>query len=90
MVLRPDRARPIRIASAVELVILTITCSVRGGDRLAVTRTHRGPHPEDGLLFGPAALPALCEAMADFCWLLDRGYASTSPSFSQRSIFLRP
>jgi hypothetical protein len=42
------------------------------------TRTHRGPHPEDGLLFGPAALPALREATADFCWLLDRGYASAS------------
>jgi hypothetical protein len=30
------------------------------------------------MLFGPAALPALREAMADFCWLLDRGYASAS------------
>jgi hypothetical protein len=41
-------------------------------------RTHRGPHPEDGRLFGAEAQPLLCEAAADFCWLLDRGYAHDS------------
>jgi hypothetical protein len=49
-----------------------------GGNELPDTRTHRGPHPEDVILFGPAALPALREGTADFCWLLDRGYASAS------------
>ncbi|MEN6451755.1 MAG: DUF434 domain-containing protein [Thermoguttaceae bacterium] len=41
-------------------------------------RTHRGPHPEDGRLFGVEALPVLRAAAADFCWLLDRGYAHDS------------
>lgn len=41
-------------------------------------RTHRGPHPEDGRLFGREARPLLSEAAADFCWLLDRGYAHDS------------
>jgi hypothetical protein len=41
-------------------------------------RTHRGPHPEDGRLFGPEALPVLRAAAGDFCWLLDRGYAHDS------------
>lgn len=39
------------------------------------TRSHRGPHPEDSRLFGPAALPLLREATADLSWLLSRGYA---------------
>ena len=41
------------------------------------TRSHRGPHPDDAVLFGPPARPALCGATADLCWLLTRGYAST-------------
>ncbi len=41
-------------------------------------RTHRGPHPEDARLFGVEALPLLRAAAADFCWLLDRGYAHDS------------
>jgi hypothetical protein len=41
-------------------------------------RTHRGPHPEDGRLFSAEALPLLRAAAADFCWLLDRGYAHDS------------
>ena len=41
-------------------------------------RTHRGPHPEDARLFGPEAQPLLGGAAADFCWLLDRGYAHDS------------
>lgn len=40
------------------------------------TRTHRGPHPSDSSLFQAAALPKLREAMADYCWLLTRRYAS--------------
>ena len=41
-------------------------------------RSHRGPHPEDGRLFGPPARPSLCQAVGDLCWLLGRGYAGTS------------
>lgn len=40
------------------------------------TRTHRGPHPSDRKLFAPECLTKLREAMADFCWLLTRGYSS--------------
>jgi hypothetical protein len=39
------------------------------------SRTHRGPHPQDGELFSPAALPRLRDAVADLSWLLSRGYA---------------
>ncbi|NQT36238.1 MAG: DUF434 domain-containing protein [Planctomycetes bacterium] len=42
------------------------------------TRSHRGPHPEDGQLFRAAMVPTLCRATADLCWLLDRGYARPS------------
>jgi hypothetical protein len=45
---------------------------------VADTRSHRGPHPEDDRLFGPAARPRLAEAVADLCWLLTRGYATPS------------
>ena len=41
-------------------------------------RAHRGPHPEDAELFGPAAVPALREATSDLCWLLSKGYAGAS------------
>jgi len=41
-------------------------------------RTHRGPHPEDARLFDAEAQPLLRAAAADFCWLLDRGYAHDS------------
>lgn len=40
------------------------------------TRTHRGPHPNDRKLFAPECLSKLREAMADYCWLLTRGYSS--------------
>ena len=39
------------------------------------TRTHRGPHPSDPNLFRAAVIPTLREAMADYCWLLTRGYS---------------
>jgi hypothetical protein len=42
------------------------------------TRTHRGPDPRDGEAFGPAALPALRQAVSDLSWLLGRGYAIVS------------
>ena len=42
------------------------------------SRAHRGPHPEDGRLFAPSARPRLCQATADLCWLLSRGYAGSS------------
>ena len=42
------------------------------------SRTHRGPGPEDAGWFGPAAVPALRGAVADFSWLLSRGYAEAS------------
>lgn len=41
-------------------------------------RSHRGPHPLDRRLFGAAALPALRDAAADYCWLLNRGYPPAS------------
>ncbi len=41
-------------------------------------RHHRGPHPDDGQLFGSEALPQLTSAVGDVSWLLSRGYASTS------------
>jgi len=42
------------------------------------TRTHRGPDPRDGPAFDPPAWPALRAAVADFSWLLERGYAPAS------------
>ncbi|HEX8201790.1 MAG TPA: DUF434 domain-containing protein [Isosphaeraceae bacterium] len=39
---------------------------------------HRGPAPQDLVLFGAAARPALREAVADLSWLWGRGYAETS------------
>lgn len=39
---------------------------------------HRGAHPLDAKLFAPSQLGALREAVADFSWLLERGYASKS------------
>lgn len=39
------------------------------------TRTHRGPHPDDKRLFGPAAMGRLRSAADDLSWLLSRGYA---------------
>jgi hypothetical protein len=41
-------------------------------------RAHRGPHPEDAESFAPAAHERLRAAVADYCWLLTRGYAETS------------
>src|SRR3954452_15888410 len=41
-------------------------------------RAHRGMHPQDGVLFGPAMLPALRATTRDLCWLLERGYAVQS------------
>lgn len=41
-------------------------------------RRHRGPHPQDSLLFATSRLPILREAVADFSWLLGRGYAPKS------------
>ncbi len=41
-------------------------------------RTHRGPHPEDHRLFAADVWPILCQATADLCWLLGRGYAEPS------------
>lgn len=41
-------------------------------------RRHRGPHPEDRGLFGPAQQPTLRQAVMDYCFLLDRGYSSPS------------
>jgi hypothetical protein len=42
------------------------------------SRTHRGPGPEDAELFGPDAIGALREAVADLSWLRTRGYAEPS------------
>ena len=42
------------------------------------TRGHRGADPRDAESFGASSLPALRGAVADFSWLLGRGYAATS------------
>lgn len=42
------------------------------------TRKHRGPHPADAELFGPATWPVLREAVEHLSWLLSRGYAWAS------------
>jgi hypothetical protein len=41
-------------------------------------RTHRGPHPEDGGLFGPGKVASLRSAVADVSLLLTKGYAPKS------------
>ncbi len=41
-------------------------------------RQHRGPHPEDALLFARDAWPKLQHAVEHLSWLLTRGYAEPS------------
>jgi hypothetical protein len=41
-------------------------------------RQHRGPHPQDQRLFAPEQWPLLRSAVADYSWLLSRGYATAS------------
>lgn len=41
-------------------------------------RKHRGPHPQDVELLAEPIWPQLQEAVADFSWLLSRGYAAPS------------
>src|SRR6516165_3302140 len=41
-------------------------------------QTHRGPASQDSRLFAAGRLPLLRTAAADYCWLLDRDYASRS------------
>jgi hypothetical protein len=41
-------------------------------------RRHRGPHPSDAGLFGPAAWGTLRAAVADYSGLLTKGYADKS------------
>lgn len=38
-------------------------------------RVHRGPNPEDALIFAPAKIPDLQTAVGDFSLLLTKGYA---------------
>jgi hypothetical protein len=38
-------------------------------------QNHRGAHPDDARLFGPAALPKLRRAAEEVRWLVGRGYA---------------
>jgi hypothetical protein len=39
---------------------------------------HRGSHPGDDELFSAEQLGSLRTALADFCWLLERGYAQAA------------
>ena len=41
-------------------------------------RRHRGPHPLDATLFAPDQFGAMRGAIADYSWLLERGYAAKS------------
>ena len=42
------------------------------------SRSHRGPDPHDPRAFDLDTRPALCAAVADLSWLLDRGYTPTA------------
>ncbi len=42
------------------------------------SRRHRGPHPGDQAAFAPTALLPLRAAVAEFSWLLSRGYSAPS------------
>ncbi len=42
------------------------------------TRKHRGKHPDDERLFAPKAHDSLRTAVAEYSWLLSRGYAQPS------------
>ncbi len=42
------------------------------------SRSHRGPHPEDGELFAPSQWERLRQATFDLSWLLTRGYVNPS------------
>jgi len=42
------------------------------------SRTHRGPHPEDQVLFHRDAWPRLRDATGDLSWLLSRDYSMVS------------
>ncbi len=41
-------------------------------------RKHRGAHPDDNRLFAEDQLPSLRTAVAEYSWLLTRGYAEES------------
>ena len=41
-------------------------------------RRHRGPHPEDDQLFARSQVQQMRQAVVDYCYLLDRGYAPPS------------
>ena len=41
-------------------------------------RIHRGPHPADAKLFADSEIDDLCSALADFSFLLTKGYAEKS------------
>lgn len=43
-----------------------------------MSQSHRGPASQDDRLFTAARLPLLRTAAKDYCWLLDRDYASRS------------
>lgn len=45
---------------------------------MADSRSHRGAHPEDEVLFGVEFVPALRSAVGDLSWLLSRGYGPDS------------
>jgi hypothetical protein len=39
---------------------------------------HRGPHPEDAVLFCDSQIQQIRKALIDYVWLLDRGYVNPS------------
>ncbi len=52
-----------------------------GGDHpcpMPDTRKHRGKHPDDDRLFAPDQIEGLRTAVAEYSWLLSRGYAHPS------------
>ncbi|MFK7770089.1 MAG: DUF434 domain-containing protein [Mariniblastus sp.] len=42
------------------------------------SQRHRGPNPKDIGLFSDRHVPALREALKDYCWLLSKGYTAKS------------
>jgi hypothetical protein len=47
-------------------------------DPMPDKRTHRGPHPDDRLLFADSQVDGLRAALADYAMLLSKGYAAES------------
>lgn len=65
--------------SQVRIQLATNAVGKEGERRIVPdNRSHRGPHPEDEILFAADQWAALNEATSDLSWLLGRGYSMIS------------